>query len=63
MGNALGVQWLELGIFTAVAWGSVPGWGVKIPQATWYSQKDTNKQPPPPHQTRQTNPLAVHLKE
>ena len=55
MGNALGVQWLELGIFTAVAWGSVPGWGVKIPQATWYSQKDTNKQPPPPtKQDKQT---------
>ena len=48
MGNALVVQWLELGIFTAVAWGSVPGWGVKIPQATGYRQKDTNKPPPPP---------------
>ena len=53
MGNALEVQWLELGTFTAVAWGSVPGWGVKIPQATWYRQKDINQQPPPPHRRHQ----------
>ena len=53
MGNALEVQWLELGTFTAVAWGSVPGWGVKIPQATWYRQKDINKQPPPPNRRHQ----------
>ena len=62
MGNALGVQWLELGIFTAVAWGSVPGWGVKIPQATWYSQKDTNKQPPPPPPNKTNKPFSSSLK-
>ena len=38
-GNSLVVQWLRLGAFTAVALSSVPGWGTKIPQATWYSQK------------------------
>ena len=33
------VQWLRLGAFTAVALSSVPGWGTKIPQAVWCSQK------------------------
>ena len=38
-GKALAVQWLGLGAFTAVARGSVPGRGTKIPQAAWHSQK------------------------
>ena len=38
-GNSLVVQWLRLGAFTAVALSSVPGWGTKIPQAVWCSQK------------------------
>ena len=33
-GSSLAVQWLGLSAFTAVALGSVPGWGTKIPQAS-----------------------------
>ena len=42
-GNSLVVQWLRLSAFTAVALSSVPGWGTKIPKATWYSQKKKKK--------------------
>ena len=52
MRNALEAQGVELGTFTAVAWGSIPGQGIKIPQTTWEttwdSQKNTHKQPPTP---------------
>ena len=33
------VQWLGLCSFTAKGLGSIPGWGTKIPQATWYRKK------------------------
>ena len=33
------VQWVRLGAFTAVGLGSVPGGGIKIPQAVQRSQK------------------------
>ena len=33
------VQWLGLCAFTARCPGSIPGWGTKIPQAAWWSQK------------------------
>ena len=33
-GNSLAVQSLRLGPFTAMGLGSVPGWGIKIPQVT-----------------------------
>ena len=36
---SLAVQWLGPGAFTAMALGSVPGWGSKILQATWCGQK------------------------
>ena len=39
VGNSLTVQWLGLHAFTAEGTGSVPGWGTKIPQAVWCSQK------------------------
>ena len=42
-GNFLAVQWLGLFTFTAVGLGSVPGWGAKIPQAAWHSQKRRKK--------------------
>ena len=35
------VQWLGLRAFTAEGAGSIPGWGTKIPQAVWRSQKIT----------------------
>ena len=38
-GNSLAVQWLGLCVFTAEGWGSIPGRGTKIPQATCSSQK------------------------
>ena len=31
--NSLVAQWLGLRAFTAVVLGSIPGWGIKIPQA------------------------------
>ena len=37
--TSLAVQWLGPGAFTAMALGSVPGQGTKIPQATWCRQK------------------------
>ena len=30
-GSSLAAQWLRLGGFTAVGWGSIPGWGTKTP--------------------------------
>ena len=38
-GSSLVVQWLGLGPFTGVAPGSIPGRGIKIPQATQCGQK------------------------
>ena len=38
-GNSLAVQWLRLHPSNAGNVGLVPGWGVMIPHATWYSQK------------------------
>ena len=39
MGNSLAVYWLELGTFSAVAWGSVFGQGTKIPTSQAVRQK------------------------
>ena len=39
LGNSLAVQWLGLGASMAGGPGSIPGWGTKIPQATWHSQR------------------------
>ena len=41
VGNSLVVQWLRLHAFTARNTSSVPGWGIKIPHASW---PKTNKQ-------------------
>ena len=38
-GNSLAVQWLGLSAFIAEGPGSIPGWGMKIPQALRHSQK------------------------
>ena len=38
-GNSLAVQWLRFSAFTAVAPGSVSGWGAKVPQAVWPKDK------------------------
>ena len=37
--NSLAVQWLGLGVFTAMAQiqSLIPGWGTKIPQAVQHS--------------------------
>ena len=42
-GNSLVVQGLRL--CTSIAWGtgSIPGLGIKIPQATWHSQREKKK--------------------
>ena len=37
--DSLVIQWLGLGPFTAKSIGSIPGWGAKILQAVWSSQK------------------------
>ena len=37
--NSLAVQWLGLQAFTAGATGSIPGQGIKIPQAARRGQK------------------------
>ena len=38
-GNSLAVQWLGLRVFTAKDASSTPGWGNKILQALWRSQR------------------------
>ena len=38
-GTSLVVQWLILHASTAGGTGWIPGWGTKIPQATWRGQK------------------------
>ena len=38
-GTSLVVQWLRLHTSNAGGRGSVPGQGIKIPHATWYSKK------------------------
>ena len=38
-GNSPAVQWLGYHSLTAEGLGSTPGWGTKIPQAAWSSQK------------------------
>ena len=39
MGTSLVVQWLRLCACNAGDVGSIPGWGTKIPHASWCSQK------------------------
>ena len=39
VGNSLVVQWLGLHAFTAKDLGSIPGQGVKIPQAAKHGQE------------------------
>ena len=39
LGTSLAVQWLGLCAFTAEGKGSIPGWGTKIPRASWRGQK------------------------
>ena len=41
LGSSLMVQWLGLHTATAGGLGSIPGWGTKIPQTIWHSQKGT----------------------
>ena len=43
LGNSLAVQWLGLHVFTAEGAGSVPGWGIKIPQAAWWPKREKKK--------------------
>ena len=38
------VQWLRLGVFTAVGLGLTPGQGTKIPQAMQHSRKEGRKE-------------------
>ena len=40
----LAVQWLRLRTSNVGGFGSIPGWGTKIPHAIWYSQKKKPKQ-------------------
>ena len=42
--NFLAVQWLGLGIFTALGLGSTTVQGIKILQAMWHGQKEKENQ-------------------
>ena len=42
-GNSLAVQWLRLHISTSEDWGLIPGWGTKILQAAWNSQREKKR--------------------
>ena len=51
IGNSLAVQWLGLWALTTKGLGSIPGQGIKIPQAKWHSQrKNSTLRPPYTHQ-------------
>ena len=39
LGESLVGQWLGLRALIAKGWGSIPGWGTKIPQRRWHGQK------------------------
>ena len=41
--DSLVVQWLRLCTSKAGATGSIPGWGTKIPHATWHGQNIKKK--------------------
>ena len=43
--DSLAVQWLGLCVLTAKGLGSVPGQGIKIPQALWHRQRGKQQQP------------------
>ena len=43
LGSSLGFQWLGLCVSTAGGMGSIPGWGMKIPQTMWHGQKKKKK--------------------
>ena len=45
-------------LFQCRGMGSVPGWGTKIPQATWYSQKKKKKKEGPDREGRRTTPAS-----
>lgn len=38
LGHFLAIQWLGLSVFTVIALGSIPDWGTRILQTTWYSR-------------------------
>ena len=40
------VQWLRLHSSTVGGMDSIPGWGTKIPHATWYGQKKKKEKIP-----------------
>ena len=42
-GDFLVVQWLRLHASTAGGTGSIPGWGTKIPHATWHGPEKKKK--------------------
>ena len=52
-GLFLAIQWLRLGASTVSGSHSVPGQGIKIPQAVWCSQKKKNERNKPTK--KQTN--------
>ena len=48
LGPSLEVQWLRHCTSMVGGMGSIPGWGIKIPCATWYGQKLGKKNLPQP---------------
>ena len=42
-GRSLVAEWLQLQAFTAMARGSIPGWGTEIQQAEWGGQRNKQK--------------------
>ena len=44
LGNSLVVRWLRRRASTGGSMGLIPSWGIKIPQASQYSQNKTKKE-------------------
>ena len=55
-GTSLAVQWLRLSAFTAKGLGLILGWGIKILQAEWHSEKKKKKN----QLTKHCNNLKVY---
>ena len=54
-GTSLAVWWLGLHVSNAGGAGSIPGWGAKIPCATWWGQKHLHEK----QNTIQGNPFTL----
>ena len=61
LGHFLAIQWLGLSVFTLIALGSIPDWGTKILQTTWYSRHPLPAPPTPKKEKEKEIPKCSFL--